>query len=190
MGKGLSVKSRFSEGVLSMSENSKPFFEKINVFLPGSGFGLRLAGLFVTQKGTVIATCQKRKGSMEDEGHETDLLLQCSRDGGKTWGRQEVVFTEPGVNAYLGPIFEDSQTGTIFIAFWKLSVQDKPEMEDLRKQGKAGGGFWLIKSSDQGYTWSDPYCLVPQPNKAGWVGVTGNSVHGIQLACGPCQPQL
>jgi sialidase-1 len=169
---------------------TKPFFEMIDVFLPGDGFGVRLPGLFVTREGTVIATCQKRKGDLEDTGHDTDILVQRSLDDGGTWVGQEVVFTEPGVNTYLGPIFEDLETATLFIGFWKLPREEMDEMVALRNLGQAGGGFWLIKSNDQGATWSEPRAFTPLPNRDGWVGTTGNSVHGIQLAGGPCGGRL
>ena len=36
---------------------------------------------------------------------------------------------------------------------------------------KQGGGFYLIKSTDQGRSWSDPSYVRPEPNADGWVGV-------------------
>ena len=77
-----------------MSNDVQPLFEKTDVFLPGENYGTVQAGLLVTRKGTAIAPCQKRKGSMEDSGHDIDILANLSNDGGKTWDGQQVIFTE------------------------------------------------------------------------------------------------
>ena len=53
-----------------------------------------------------------------------------------------------------------------------------------------GGGFYLLKSTDQGRSWSDPFYVRPEPNAEGWVGWPNNCVHGIQLAAGPCKGRL
>ena len=173
-----------------MSKEAKPFFEKTNVFLPGENFGLTLAGLIVTKKDIAIATCQKRKGSMEDSGHDIDILANRSNDGGKTWGQQQVIFTEQGTCTYLGPVFEDRATETIYVAFFKLPSKEPKDLEYFGTFAKEDGGFWLLKSTDQGQSWSEPVHVKAKPNKDGWIGWSNNSVHGIQLAPGPKKGRL
>jgi sialidase-1 len=55
---------------------------------------------------------------------------------------------------------------------------------------KGGGGFYLLKSTDEGRSWSDPFYVSPKPNTDGWVGWPNNCVHGIQLAFGPRKGRL
>ncbi len=133
--------------------DTKPFFEKVDVFLPGDNFGVRLAGLIVTKKDTVIATCQKRKTSMQDFGHDIDILVQRSLDGGRTWGKQSVLFQEEGSCPYLGPVFQDRDSGTIFVTYFKMPSSEPADLEYFGTYAKESGGFWLIKSTDDGESW-------------------------------------
>ena len=154
------------------------------------GFGIHLPGLLVTARGTVIAVCQKRHHSMADSGHRIDVMMSRSQDDGRTWQRQEVIFQEPGISAFLGPIFEDRTTGTVFVAFWKMPVGVVDDLGYFSKYAQQGGGFWLVKSTDEGQNWSDPFYVRPQPNDDGWVAWTNNCVHGIQLVSEPFAGRL
>ena len=90
---------------------AQPFFEKTTVFYPGKGFGVRLPGLLATSRGSVVAVCQRRWDNMTDFGHETDVLVQRSTDGGRNWGKQRVLFRERGAFCLVGPLFEDRTAG-------------------------------------------------------------------------------
>ena len=154
------------------------------------GFGVHLPGLIVTTQGTAIAVCQKRHGSMGDGGNQVDILMSRSEDGGSTWQRQEVIFEEAGAYTYLGPIFEDCTTGAVFVAFWKMSADILDDLGYFSEYAKGGGGFYLLKSTDQGRSWSAPLYVSPKPNAEGWVGWPNNCVHGIQLVFGPRKGRL
>ena len=154
------------------------------------GFGVHLPGLIVTTQGTAIAVCQKRHGSMGDGGNQVDILMSRSEDGGNTWQRQEVIFEEAGAYTYLGPIFEDCTMGTVFVAFWKMPADILDDLGYFSEYAKGGGGFYLLKSTDQGRSWSDPLYVSPRPNAEGWVGWPNNCVHGIQLVFGPRKGRL
>ncbi len=154
------------------------------------GFGVHLPGLIVTTQGTAIAVCQKRHGSMGDGGNQVDILMSRSEDGGSTWQRQEVIFEEAGAYTYLGPIFEDCTTGAVFVAFWKMPADILDDLGYFSEYAKGGGGFYLLKSTDQGRSWSAPLYVSPRPNAEGWVGWPNNCVHGIQLVFGPRKGRL
>lgn len=154
------------------------------------GFGVHLPGLIVTTQGIAIAVCQKRHGSMGDGGNQVDILMSRSEDNGATWQRQEVIFEEEGAFTYLGPIFEDCITGTIFVAFWKMPADILDDLGYFSEHAKQGGGFYLIKSTDQGQNWSDPFDVNPEPNTDGWIGWPNNCVHGVQLTFDPRRDRL
>ena len=154
------------------------------------GFGVHLPGLIVTTQGTAIAVCQKRHGSMGDGGNQVDILMSRSEDGGSTWQRQEVIFEEAGAYTYLGPIFEDCTMGTVFVAFWKMPADILDDLGYFSEYAKGGGGFYLLKSTDQGRSWSAPLYVSPRPNAEGWGGWPNNCVHGIQLVFGPRKGRL
>ena len=154
------------------------------------GFGVHLPGLIVTTQGTAIAVCQKRHGSMGDGGNQVDILMSRSEDDGATWQRQEVIFEEEGAYTYLGPIFEDCTTGAVFVAFWKMPADILDDLGYFSEYAKGGGGFYLLKSTDEGRSWSEPLYVSPKPNADGWVGWPNNCVHGIQLVFGSRKGRL
>ena len=57
-----------------------------DLFVGGAGgyHTYRIPALVVTTKGTVLAFCEGRKTSAEDEGN-IDLLLKRSQDSGRNW---------------------------------------------------------------------------------------------------------
>ena len=154
------------------------------------GFGVHLPGIIITTQGTAIAVCQKRNGSMGDGGNQVDILMSRSEDDGATWQRQEVIFEEEGAYTYLGPIFEERTTDAVFVAFWKMPAAILDDLGYFSEYAKRGGGFYLLKSNDQGQNWSDPFYVSPKPNADGWVGWPNNCVHGIQLSSGPHKGRL
>ncbi len=153
-------------------------------------FGIHTPGMIVTSKGTVIATAIRRHDSMSDGGHEGDILTSRSEDDGKSWSRQECIFQEAGTLVYMGPVFEDRTTGTSFISYWKIPAKVRDDTGFFKDYAAAGGGFYLLKSTDEGKTWSEPVLINPAKNDAGWMAWNNNSVHGIQLAGGACADRL
>ena len=149
------------------------------------GYGVRIPGILVTPSGTVIAVCQQRLGSLADGGHATNVLVSRSEDGGRTWSRQQVLFAESGVNTFLGPILADRDTNDVFVTFWKLPQAEGNGLAYFAPYAEQGGGFWIVRSSDEGQSWSEPYFVRPAPNAEGWVAWVNNSSHGVQLARGP-----
>ena len=150
-----------------------------------SGFGLHLPGLLVTQQGTAIAICQKRHHSMADSGNQIDILTSRSADEGRSWQPQTVIFAEAGTSAILGAVFAERATGVLFIAFWKMPADVRDDLGYFSEHARLGGGFWLLKSTDDGASWSKPFHIEPAPNDDGWMAWPNNCVHGIQLDDGP-----
>jgi len=147
-------------------------------------FGIHTPGLIVTSKGTAIATAIRRHDSMSDGGHEGDILTARSEDGGKSWSRQQCIFQEAGILVYMGPVFEDRTTGTVFVSFWKIPAKVRDDTGFFKDYAAAGGGFYLLKSTDEGKTWSEPISITPAMNEGGWMAWNNNNVHGIQLRNG------
>ena len=147
-------------------------------------FGIHTPGLLVTSKGTAIATCGRRHDSMSDGGHDGDIVFSRSEDGGKTWSRQACIYAEAGMLLYIGAIFEDRDSGSIFVSFWKIPSAVIDDTGYFKTHAAQGGGFLVLKSTDEGKTWSDPVPVTPAPNKDGWVAWNNNCVHGIQLRGG------
>jgi len=95
------------------SEPEKPSFRQINIFVSGTdGYHtFRIPSLIVTQKGTVLAFCEGRKGARSDTGN-IDIVLKRSFDGGRLWQPMEVIWDD-GYNVCGNPCpVIDRDTGT------------------------------------------------------------------------------
>jgi len=95
-----------------------------------------------------------------------------------------MIFHERGVLVYLGPIFEDRDTGSVFVSYWKIPGEVLADTGYFITHAARGGGFFLLKSTDEGETWSEPIAIDPAPNSGGWMVWNNNSVHGIQMSGG------
>jgi len=157
-------------------------------FTAADGDFYRLPGLAVTADGTILAFAGKRKGGLGDFGHDTDVVLRRSTDGGATWLLEQTIASRPGADIHSGPVVIDRKLGRIlkFCRFWPAQHNPQkvvaetpyPEMVQL------GWIDHVMQSDDGGVTWTAPQPLVmPYPDTA-TSAATGNGVHGVQLADG------
>ena len=175
-------------GIASLSStalsNPTPFVETgTSLFANHDKCFYRLPSLLVTSKGTVLAACQKRLDSAGDFA-PSSFVLRRSRDGGRTFEPERTLFDHNGDCTFNGNLVEDRATGTIFACFIAF-----PQAEHAtwftQKWAPQGGGFSIVKSTDDGRTWSGPLEVVPEPNADGWHGGGAfNNNHGIQLRHG------
>jgi sialidase-1 len=94
---------------------------QVDVFTAGSeGYHTyRIPALVVTPKGTLLAICEGRKTGRGDHG-DLDLIQKRSTDGGRTWGKLELIHEEGGeAKITIGnpcPVV-DQETGVIWLPF-------------------------------------------------------------------------
>lgn len=106
----------------------------------------RIPSLVVTPKGTMLAFCEARKISSTDKT-PTDIAVKRSTDKGKTWSQIQFL-TGGNKEAYMDPVALVNQpTGTILLFANRWPPGDRSMRENTA---------WLIKSSDDGQTWSEP----------------------------------
>jgi len=146
----------------------------------------RIPALAVSAAGTVLAFCEGRRDSSSDSG-QIDLLLKRSADGGRTWGDQQVVVTEPDMTCGNPCPVVDGRDGAIYLPFCKNRA-DGPE--GMICEGKAPRTVWVTCSRDDGLTWEEPRQITTEAKDPAWTWYATGPGHGIQLTSGrlvvPC----
>jgi len=146
--------------------------ERSDLFTSGMGgyHTYRIPALLATPRGTLLAFCEGRKTSRNDDG-DIDLLLRRSTDGGRTWEAPQVVYEE-GDDAPVtigNPCaVVDGQTQTIWLAFCRNNTD-----------------VLFSTSTDDGRTWSAPVDVTASVKRSEWGWYATGPGIGIQLKRGP-----
>jgi hypothetical protein len=148
----------------------------------------RIPSLAVAADGTVLAFASRRKGSLGDFGHETDVVLRRSADGGRTFGPMQTLASRPGTDIHHGPALVDRRNGRLFkfCRFWPATNEAKKVVSGT-PYGRMKELGWIdhvVTSDDHGVTWSAPRAVPLDFPSGATSAATGNGVHGIQLADG------
>jgi sialidase-1 len=136
------------------TQKQEQFFSQ-DLFVSGENnvVEYRIPSIVTTNKGTVIAVCDARVDKPGDAPNNIDLAMKRSSDGGKTWSKSKVIVDFPENDAGADPsMVVDKQTGTIWLVY-DYAIPDP--------QGDNGRilRIHLIKSDDDGNTWSAPVDL-------------------------------
>jgi sialidase-1 len=168
--------------------------EQLSVFVSGrDGYHTyRIPSLVVTKKGTLLAFCEGRKKVGSDSG-DIDLLLKRSFDGGKTWAKMQVVWDD-AENTCGNPCpVVDARTGTIWLLLTHNLGRDTEAMI-INGTSKGTRTVWVMKSDDEGATWSKPVEITKSVKKSDWTWYATGPGVGIQLRSGrlvvPCDNQV
>ena len=148
----------------------------------------RIPSVVVTSKGTVLAFCEGRRKSRSDTG-DIDLVLKRSTDGGATWGPLQVVWDD-GPNTVGNPCpVVDRDTGTIWLPLTHNLGEDH-ESKIIDRTAKGTRTVWVVKSTDDGVTWSKPVEITKDVKKPEWTWYATGPGIGIQTKNGrlviPC----
>jgi sialidase-1 len=159
-----------------------------DLFVSGQGdyHTYRIPSLLVTAAGTILAFCEGRRHSRSDSG-DIDIVLRRSADNGETWSEMQVI-ADAGPDVFGNPCpVQDRATGTIWLPLnWNLAEGSESKIV----VGQAPRGVWLLRSDDDGFTWSAPIEITEQVKPEGWRWYATGPGHGIQLHGGrlliPC----
>jgi sialidase-1 len=157
----------------------------------------RIPALATTLKGSLLAVYDMRRRMGRDLQEDIDIGLSRSMDGGRSWEPVRVIMdmgeygglpqeqngcSDPG-------IIVDQQTGDIFcFAVW---MNGKPGKHQWTGDGSESGyeigksaQFLVVRSQDDGRTWSKPENLTRQLKKPEWWLFAPSPQQGITLTDG------
>jgi len=143
-------------------------FEEKLIFPSGDISNFRIPSIIATKRGTVLAFCNDRKGTLDDHAEVASLCL-VRKEAGKEWEELREICTLDGYHFLIGCAVYDENTDTamIFAEILGASVNEfgkytEEQLEEIRRKERekasAAGielGTILLKSTDDGVTWTE-----------------------------------
>lgn len=156
----------------------------------------RIPGIVTTEKGSLIAIYDVRYNNSKDLQEDIDIGMSRSTDNGQTWEPMKIIMDmgewggRPNrLNGIGDPsILYDPYNNTLWTAaVWisglspdkALWFESKPGM-----QPDETGQFLLVKSTDNGLTWSEPINITPQIKDPAWQFLLAGPGRGLTLKDG------
>lgn len=150
----------------------------------------RIPGLATTNRGTLIGVYDIRRRSGGDLPGDIDVGMSRSTDGGHTWEPMQIIMdmgSDPkwrhdGIGD--PAVLVDRQTNTIWVvAVWSHGNRgwngSQPGMEPAET-----GQLMLVRSDDDGKTWSEPINITKQVKKPEWCFLLQGPGRGITMSDG------
>lgn len=156
----------------------------------------RIPGLATTNNGTLIAVYDNRYNNAKDLQGHIDVGMSRSTDGGQTWQPMKVIMDmgewggKPQDKNGIGDpaVLVDKQTNTVWVAaLWHHGSDSSQMIWWASKPGMSPeetGQFVLVKSEDDGLTWSEPINITDQVKNPQWYLFFNGPGSGISLQDG------
>jgi sialidase-1 len=183
----------FSNGT-TFKLQSIPSIQRMGIALRTAGdervHTYRIPGLTTTNTGTLIAVYDVRRRSGGDLPGDIDVGMSRSTDGGRSWKPMQVIMdmgSDPRWR-YDGigdpAVLVDRQTGAIWVAAtwshgnrsWRGSGPGLKPIET--------GQLMLVRSDDDGRTWSQPINITSQVKRPEWCFLLQGPGKGITMRNG------
>ena len=155
----------------------------------------RIPGMATSNGGTLLAVYDIRRDNSGDLQGDIDVGLSRSTDGGETWEPMQVIMDmgewggRPQRENGIGDpaILIDRNTGTIWVAaLWIHGYPDTHAWFSSRQgmEPAQTGQFMLVKSEDDGRTWSEPINITDQIKQPEWHLLLMGPGNGITMSDG------
>lgn len=170
-----------SDVIVQMDDKSEP--QRVGIALRQQGQDgidtYRIPGMATTNKGTLIAVYDNRYNDPVDLQEDIDVGMSRSTDGGQTWEPMKVIMDmgEYGglpedQNGIGDPaVLVDRSTNTIWVAALWLHGYPGQRAWNASEPGMSPnktGQLILVKSEDDGLTWSPPINITTSTKQPEW----------------------
>ncbi|WP_247098161.1 sialidase family protein [Arenibacter sp. S6351L] len=163
----------------------------LNYIFEGGNEGykcFRIPAVVTTKKGALLAFAEGRKNGCSDTG-SIDLVMKRSTDGGKSWGKLEVLWHDEGNTCGNPSPVVDRTTGDIFLlSTWNLG--EDHESEIIAQKSKDTRRVFVIKSENEGKSWSAPKEITSDVKLPNWTWYATGPGSGIQILGGKYKDRL
>jgi sialidase-1 len=143
------------------SDNSLVFQDLFNTSMNDSVKCYRIPAIVTAPNGDIIAAIDQRVPNCGDLKWSKDIniIIRRSSDNGKTWSKIESVVDFPyGKSASDPSMIVDAVTNEIFLFYNYMDLDIEKDIYYLH----------VVKSSDNGKTWSEPTDITSQITKPEW----------------------
>lgn len=142
----------------------------------------RIPAVVTTTNGTILAFAEGRKNKSSDTG-DINLVMKRSENNGKTWSDLMLIWDDAeNVCGNPAPVV-DEITGTIYLlATWNLGTDHESEI--ISQTSKDTRRVFVLHSTDDGKSWSEPKEITKSVKKDDWTWYATGPCHGIQLKKG------
>ena len=153
----------------------------------------RIPGIITTNKGTLIAVYDNRYNNSKDLQEDIDIGMSRSTDGGKTWEPMRVIMdmgqwggNPQRLNGTGDPcVLYDHTTHTILVAaLWMSGLSERDVLWWASQPGMSPyetGQFLIVKSTDDGLSWSEPMNITSQIKDPKWQLLLAGPGRGLAL---------
>jgi sialidase-1 len=153
----------------------------------------RIPGIVTTNSGALVAVYDIRYNNSKDLQEDIDIGMSRSTDGGRTWEPMKVIMDmgefgglPQNLNGTGDPsILYDHFTNTIWVAALWMSGSSPDKMlwwaSGPGMTPQETGQFMLVKSTDDGLTWSEPVNITRQVKDPAWQLLLQGPGRGITL---------
>ena len=184
---------RFSNGQ-TMKLDSPPSLQRLGVALRSGGddgvHTYRIPGLATTNEGTLIGVYDVRRLSGGDLPGHIDVGMSRSTDGGRTWEPMKVIMDMGDDPAWrydgVGDpaVLVDRGTGAIWVAATWSHGNRSWRGSGPGLEPEETGQLMLVRSDDDGATWSKPINITKQVKRPEWSFILQGPGKGITMRDG------
>ncbi|MCA9063739.1 MAG: exo-alpha-sialidase [Planctomycetaceae bacterium] len=183
----------FSDGTLQSVEAARSL-QRIGVAVRQGGdddvHTYRIPGLATTNSGTLIGVYDVRRRSGGDLPGDIDVGMSRSTDGGRSWQPMQIIMdmgSDPKWNHDgIGDpaVLVDRVTGTIWVAATWSHGNRSWNGSGPGLAPEETGQLMLVRSDDDGVTWSDPINITAQVKRPEWCFLLQGPGKGITMRDG------